>query len=145
LDDIKEGFPLALDIGMQTIYLLFYDDVRDFYNLSTSFFTYFAGAGPGYIHRAICMDDAFHGEGGIGGVRKLVQVDSSEEMLHRDEGIPVEGAHRCDSYRMHADEEGKLPFPNGTFDLVLSSQSMHWVNDLPGLFKEVQVGWKVAM
>jgi SAM-dependent methyltransferase len=109
------------------------------------FFSYFAGAGPGYIHRAICMDDSFHGEGGIGGVRKLVQLDSSEEMLHRDEDSPVEGAHRCDSYRMQADEEGKLPFPNGTFDLVLSSQSMHWVNDLPGLFKEVQVGWKVEM
>jgi SAM-dependent methyltransferase len=73
-------------------------------------------------------------------VRKLVQLDSSEEMLHRDEDIPVEGAHRCDTYRLHADEEGKkFPFPSGTFDLVLSSQSMHWVNDLPGLFQEVKV------
>lgn len=113
LDDIKrdEGFPLALDIG----------------------------AGPGYIHRAICSDDAFVGEGGVGGVRKLVQLDSSEEMLNRDKDVPLEGSHRCDSYRLNADEEGKLPFPDGTFDLVLSSQAIHWVNDLPGLFQEVKV------
>ena len=114
LDDIKrdEGFPLALDIG----------------------------AGPGYIHQAICSDDAFEGEaGGIGGVRKLVQIDSSDSLLHRDEFDLIQGGHRCDTYRLHADEEGRLPFPDGTFDLVLSSQAMHWINDLPGLFKEVKV------
>jgi len=111
LDDIKreEGFPLALDIG----------------------------AGPGYIYKAICSDDAFDGEGGIGGVRKLVQIDSSELMLKEGEEIPVEGSHRCETYRLNADEEKKLPFPNGTFDLVMSSQALHWVNDLPGLLTEV--------
>ena len=113
LDDIRrdEGFPLALDIG----------------------------AGPGYIYRAICADEAFDGVGGIGGVRKLVQLDASEEMLHRDEDVPVEGAERCGTYRLVADEEEKLPFPDGTFDLVISSISMHWVNDLPGLLADVKV------
>jgi SAM-dependent methyltransferase len=86
------------------------------------------------------LDDAFDGEGGIGGVRKLVQLDSSEELLERDKDVPIEGSHRCESFRLHADEEDKLPFPDGTFDLVMSSQSLHWVNDLPGLFKEVMVG-----
>lgn len=113
LDDIRrdEGFPLALDVG----------------------------AGPGYIYRAICADEAFDGVGGIGGVRKLVQLDASEEMLHRDENDPVEGAERCGTYRLVADEEERLPFPDGTFDLVISSISMHWVNDLPGLFADVKV------
>lgn len=112
LDDIKrtEGFPLALDIG----------------------------AGSGYIHQAICADDAFEGDGGIGGVKKLVQLEYSEDMLNRDKDDEIEGSHRCESYRLAADEEGSLPFPDGTFDLVLSSQSIHWVNDLPGLFKEVK-------
>jgi ubiquinone/menaquinone biosynthesis C-methylase UbiE len=73
-------------------------------------------------------------------VRKLVQLDSSLELLNRDQDILIEGSQRCESFRLHADEEDKLPFPDGTFDLVLSSQSMHWVNDLPGLFKEVMVG-----
>jgi NADH dehydrogenase [ubiquinone] 1 alpha subcomplex assembly factor 5 len=63
-------------------------------------------------------------------------------MLHRDEEITVEGGERCDSYRLLADEEEKLPFPAGTFDLVISSQSIHWINNLPGLFKEVKVRFK---
>ena len=113
LDDIKreEGFPLALDIG----------------------------TGCGHLYRAIASDDAFEGEGGIGGVRKMVLLDSSDGMLHVDDDIPIpeEGLNRCEAYKLHADEEDKLPFPDGTFDLVLSSQSMHWVNDLPNLFKEV--------
>ena len=113
LDDIRrdEGFPLALDIG----------------------------AGAGYIYRSICADEAFDGVGGTGGVRKLVQLDISEEMLHRDEHVAVEGAERCSTYRLVSDEEDHLPFPAGTFDLVISSISMHWVNNLPGLFGEVKV------
>ena len=120
LDDIRRngGFPLALDIG----------------------------SGPGYIHRAICADDAFDGPGGIGGVRKLVQLDSSKEMLNRDVDSAVtnnnadsfEGSDRCSTYRLNFDEESKLPFPDGTFDLVLSSASMHWVNNLPGLLAEAK-------
>mmetsp|Transcript_19160 Transcript_19160/g.53374 ORF Transcript_19160/g.53374 Transcript_19160/m.53374 type:complete len:438 (-) Transcript_19160:24-1337(-) len=120
LDDIKraEGFPLALDIG----------------------------AGEGHIYRAICSDDAFEGEGGIGGVRKMVLLDSSAGMLGLDnndnhidnnDNETIEGSHRCDAYKLHADEEDKLPFPDGTFDLVMSSQAIHWINDLPGLFREV--------
>lgn len=38
--------------------------------------------------------------------------------------------------RVQADEE-YLPFPIDTFDLVVSSMSMHWVNDLPGCLKQV--------
>jgi NADH dehydrogenase [ubiquinone] 1 alpha subcomplex assembly factor 5 len=112
LDDIKReyGFPLALDIG----------------------------AGSGTLHQLICSDDAFDGVGGIGGVRKLVQLDSSAEMLLRDEGMPVEGCDRCGTYRMVADEECKLPFPDGTFDLVISSIALHWVNELPALFSEIK-------
>jgi len=111
LDDIKraEGFPLALDIG----------------------------AGPGHIYQAVCSDDAFQGEGGIGGVRKMVMLDSSDGMLNLTDDGDIEGSHRCDVYRLHADEEDILPFPDGTFDLVMSSQSIHWVNDLPKLFQEV--------
>ena len=77
--------------------------------------------------------------GGIGGVRKLVQMDSSYEMLHRDDDENVPGSERCGTYKLVADEEGKLPFPDGTFDLVLSSASLHWVNDLPNLLLEIKV------
>jgi len=35
-------------------------------------------------------------------------------------------------------KEGPLPFPNRTFDLVISSATLHWVNVLPGLLLEIK-------
>jgi NADH dehydrogenase [ubiquinone] 1 alpha subcomplex assembly factor 5 len=70
----------------------------------------------------------------------LVQLDSSAEMLFRDEDVPVEGGERSDSYRLvleNYEDEDPLPFPDDTFDLVISSASLHWVNQLPRLFQEV--------
>ena len=117
LDDIirDEGFSLALDIG----------------------------SGPGHLYREIVKDDGFgEGGGGIGGVKKLVMLDSCEELLNRDneehENMDDVMKKRCGTYKLVGDEEGPLPFPAGTFDLVMSSSSMHWVNDLPGLWKEVR-------
>jgi NADH dehydrogenase [ubiquinone] 1 alpha subcomplex assembly factor 5 len=112
------------------------------------------GSGPGYVYDALCDSAAFDDDqdegslprGGIGGVRKLVQLDSSLLQLNRyAEGGPGLGGrhHRplpppCDTYRLEWDEESlPLPFPTGTFDLVISSGSLHWVNDLPGVFSEV--------
>lgn len=114
LDDIQreEGFPLALDVG----------------------------AGPGYLYRAICADEAVQGQGGIGGVLKLVQLDSATEMLHRDNNagsMDQPFRYRCDTYRLETDEEVAFPFPDGTFDLVMSSASMHWINNLPNVFAEI--------
>lgn len=114
LDDIKResGFPLALDIG----------------------------SGSGHIHRAICAEESFEGFGGIGGVRKLVQMDFCEASLMRDENAKrdIPGSERCDTYRLSANEEEELPFPDGTFDLVMSSVALHQMNDLPKLFQEIK-------
>ena len=110
LDDIKRegGFPLALDLG---------------------------SCAGGYLHRALCSDDAIAltSGGGIGGVRKLVQLDSSALALHRDDNyfIPTqEEKDRCSTFLLHVqDEEATpLPFPDHTFDLVLSCNSLHFVN-----------------
>lgn len=115
LDDSTRTFPLALDLG----------------------------SGSGHVYRAVCADDALEKyddapTGGIGGIRKLVQLDSCESVLHRDADIPVDGAHRCGTYKLAVqDEEDKLPFPDGTFDLVMSSCALHWVNKLPNVFAEV--------
>ena len=132
LDDIirDDGFPLALDIG----------------------------SGCGHLLKEIRKDDGYP-MGGIGGVRKLVMMDPSHSLLHylddsNDNGngndndndndndnntfsFTNEEKERCSTYKLVGDEEKKLPFPDGTFDLVLSSTSMHWVNDLPGLWKEI--------
>ena len=115
LDDSTRTFPLALDFGSVS----------------------------GHIYRAICADDALvkyddAPTGGIGGIRKLVQLDSCESVLHRDSDVPIDGAGRCDTYKLAVhDEEDRLPFPDGTFDLVMSSCALHWVNKLPNVFSEI--------
>eukprot|EP00586_Coscinodiscus_wailesii_P010980 CAMPEP_0172516834 /NCGR_PEP_ID=MMETSP1066-20121228/279514_1 /TAXON_ID=671091 /ORGANISM="Coscinodiscus wailesii, Strain CCMP2513" /LENGTH=393 /DNA_ID=CAMNT_0013298495 /DNA_START=150 /DNA_END=1331 /DNA_ORIENTATION=+ len=112
LDDIRRegGFPLALEIG----------------------------AGAGHVYRAICAEDGLEGVGGMGGIRKLVQLDSSEEMLYRDKDRKVKGAERCGAFQMVLDEEETLPFPDGTFDIVVSSLAFHRVNDLPNVMREIK-------
>lgn len=81
-----------------------------------------------------------HGTGGIGGIEKLVQVDTCDEILYRD----LENMERnicdkrCSTYRLVINLEEKLPFLDNTFDLVLSSISIHWVNNLDNLFNEIK-------
>ncbi|CUS12863.1 unnamed protein product [Tuber aestivum] len=61
-------------------------------------------------------------------LEKLTCVDMSRELLYRDaelefnDNLPIE--------RVVADEEAP-PFAEDTFDAVVSSLSMHWINDLP--------------
>uniref|UniRef100_A0A7S4R6L3 Methyltransferase type 11 domain-containing protein n=3 Tax=Ditylum brightwellii TaxID=49249 RepID=A0A7S4R6L3_9STRA len=60
-------------------------------------------------------------------------------MLHRNQGETVPGeAERCGTYKLVADEEARMPFPDGTFDLVISSTALHWVNDLPNMLLEIK-------
>lgn len=90
------------------------------------------GCGPGALRRHLP---------GRKGVRRIVQVDPSREALYRDvEGEPreveAEAGVRCEL--VHADLEAPLPLETGSVDLAVSCMSAHWVNDLPGLFREVR-------
>uniref|UniRef100_K3X8I6 Methyltransferase type 11 domain-containing protein n=1 Tax=Globisporangium ultimum (strain ATCC 200006 / CBS 805.95 / DAOM BR144) TaxID=431595 RepID=K3X8I6_GLOUD len=71
------------------------------------------GCGSGHIYKSLSEDE------GLGGVKKLIQCDSAVE-----------------TKRLIADEEF-LPFPPQHFDLIMSSLSLHWVNDLPNTFKQI--------
>ncbi|MHC8509024.1 MAG: methyltransferase domain-containing protein [Rhodospirillales bacterium] len=64
---------------------------------------------------------------GRGGIETLIQADLSEAMARR---APGPGP------RLAADEEA-LPFADGALDLVMSSLSLHWVNDLPGALAQI--------
>jgi NADH dehydrogenase [ubiquinone] 1 alpha subcomplex assembly factor 5 len=140
LDDInirengEGGFPLALEIG----------------------------AGAGFVHEAIVDNNNGCAEGGDddellyddeiqytgrGGVRKLVQLDSCSAMLHRNDDYITPSTQSssssssstiCETYKLVTDEEGPFPFPDGTFDLVISSMAFHWINDLPRLLTEIK-------
>ncbi|XP_041330053.1 arginine-hydroxylase NDUFAF5, mitochondrial [Pyrgilauda ruficollis] len=78
------------------------------------------GSGRGYIAQHLTKET----------VEKLIQVDIAENALKNavESEIPT--------VRVVADEEF-LPFKEDTFDLVVSSLSLHWVNDLPKAFKEI--------
>ena len=80
------------------------------------------GCGKGHVAKALTKSH----------VTSLVQCDQSEEMLKRsfiNPDIPTK--------TLVVDEEF-LPFDRNTFDAVLSSLSLHWVNDLPGVFRQVK-------
>jgi len=132
LDDInvrREGFPLALEVGGGAEFV--YDAIVDVNDEDLM----------------MDMDGEEDGEyvGGRGGVRKLVQMDSCQAMLHRDDAFAQTSQHGkntsiCETYKLAADFDANspLPFPDATFDLVISSMAFHWVNDLPKLLKEIE-------
>lgn len=62
--------------------------------------------------------------GGRSGIRHLTHADLSPAMARTAAGTTGNPA-------LAADEEA-LPFAPGSFDLIVSNLSLHWVNDLPG-------------
>ncbi|KAM7202791.1 S-adenosyl-L-methionine-dependent methyltransferase [Naviculisporaceae sp. PSN 640] len=73
-------------------------------------------------------------------ISELVAADSSPALLYRDaETLPDNkdiGSGMTLTRHVLASEE-TLPFEAETFDLVLSSLSMHWINDLPGYLAQI--------
>ncbi|XP_022088597.1 arginine-hydroxylase NDUFAF5, mitochondrial-like isoform X2 [Acanthaster planci] len=63
-------------------------------------------------------------------VQKLYMTDLSRNML---EAARTPDGIQC--VKVHADEEF-LPFRDDSLDLVVSSLSLHWVNDLPGALRQ---------
>uniref|UniRef100_A0A8D0H3U9 Arginine-hydroxylase NDUFAF5, mitochondrial n=1 Tax=Sphenodon punctatus TaxID=8508 RepID=A0A8D0H3U9_SPHPU len=78
------------------------------------------GCGRGYIAQHLTKET----------IEKLFQTDIAENALRNtmETEIPT--------VSIVADEEF-LPFKENTFDLVVSSLSLHWVNDLPRAFSEI--------
>ncbi|KAI9313277.1 S-adenosyl-L-methionine-dependent methyltransferase [Dichotomocladium elegans] len=85
------------------------------------------GSGCGHIVKHVNKDM----------LKKLVMCDTSAYALLRDKDIayPVEVERRV------VDEE-HLPFAEDSIDAVVSSMSMHWINDLPGALIQVRKALK---
>lgn len=79
------------------------------------------GGHGGFFARAIASRPALAAR-----IDWLVETDLSPAMLARAGGPAVA-----------ADEE-RLPFAGESFDLIVSTLSLHWVNDLPGAFVQAR-------
>jgi NADH dehydrogenase [ubiquinone] 1 alpha subcomplex assembly factor 5 len=67
---------------------------------------------------------------GVKGVERVVSMDLAAGMVARADGPAIVG-----------DEEA-LPFGDSVFDLVVSTLSLHWVNDLPGALIQARMALK---
>lgn len=65
----------------------------------------------------------------------LTCADTSSTLLHRDEHEPFNSAISLARHTLPNPEH--LPYPPSSFDLVLSSLSLHWINDLPSVLKQI--------
>ncbi len=68
-------------------------------------------------------------------ISSLVAADSSSALLHRDASLPFNSALDLTRHVLADDES--LPFEPDSFDMVLSSLSLHWINDLPGVLAQI--------
>ncbi|XP_075420126.1 arginine-hydroxylase NDUFAF5, mitochondrial [Tenrec ecaudatus] len=78
------------------------------------------GCGRGYIGQHLNKET----------VGKFIQTDIAENALKNTLEMEIP------TYSVLADEEF-LPFRENTFDLVVSSLSLHWVNDLPRALEQI--------
>ncbi len=68
-------------------------------------------------------------------IGELIAADSSQAILHRVAHLPFnQGMHIT---RHVLDDEESLPFEAGSFDMVMSNLSMHWINNLPGVLTQI--------
>ena len=80
-----------------------------------------------------------------GRINHLTCAELSSNLLHRDDIDYSEGHPHLSITKLHVDEESALYnppaqgglFKDNTFDAVLSSGSMHWINDLPTVLRSI--------
>lgn len=68
-------------------------------------------------------------------ISQLTAVDSSPTLLYRDAALPFN--KDINLKRQVLQDEEYIPFAAGTFDAVLSSLSLHWINDLPSVLSQI--------
>lgn len=111
IEDISRSFPTCLELGCHRGHL--YDLINGTEGLG---------------------DDG----GGIGGIKTLYQCDMAPSAMRTDVKIDDENPQLVEPKYLHGDEENGLPFQEGSFDIVLSSMNLHWINDLPKVFRNIK-------
>lgn len=68
-------------------------------------------------------------------ISHLIAAESSPTLLYRDADLPFN--NELNLTRQVIETEESLPYEPDSFDAVLSSLSLHWINDLPSLLSQV--------
>ncbi|KAJ5267024.1 hypothetical protein N7478_009832 [Penicillium angulare] len=68
-------------------------------------------------------------------ISQITCADTSRALLHRDEDLDFN--KEINIHRDVITDLETLPYQPNTFDAVLSSLSIHWINDLPALLNQV--------
>lgn len=68
-------------------------------------------------------------------ISELIAIDSSEALLYRDADLDFN--KQLNLTRQVLEDEETIPYESATFDMVLSSLSLHWINDLPGILSQI--------
>ncbi|XP_049544725.1 arginine-hydroxylase NDUFAF5, mitochondrial [Anopheles darlingi] len=113
-DDVELYDYIKEEVGWRLADRIF-DIKRQFHNAVD------LGAGRGYVTNHVLGET----------VQRLTAVDLSPTMLAQIKGTPG-----LDFTVQEMDEE-RFAFEENSLDLVVSSMSMHWVNDLPACFRAV--------
>ena len=75
-----------------------------------------------------------NGKGGIGGIEELVMTDMNENIINycnKKYNNNNNNIKNIKTHKLVVDDEDDLPFDDHTFDLILTSLNMHWINDFP--------------
>lgn len=70
-------------------------------------------------------------------IGELVAADSSRTMLYRDADMAFNDLLPITREVLSDEEDAPLPWEPASFDMVLSSLSLHWINDLPGVLTTI--------
>ena len=68
-------------------------------------------------------------------IDELVAADTSRTLLHRDAALPFNETLKISRHVLPSPEA--VPFAADSFDAVLSSLSLHWINDLPSVLAQI--------
>lgn len=107
LEDINRDFPHALELG----------------------------AYRGDLLKVLDEQPNIRGEGGIGGIKHLLQGDFIKG--YSSAAPEVLTNNFITAEKREIDEEN-MQFEDDSFDLVVSSLALHWVNDLPSALKKIK-------
>jgi NADH dehydrogenase [ubiquinone] 1 alpha subcomplex assembly factor 5 len=99
------------------------------------------GSGAGNLERIICDPSTPDSELIQNRLGHITMLDSSERFLFRDaDPEQFDFNKKLNLTRIVADEESldHETLKPGSFDAVISSMSMHWINDLPGVLRRIE-------